>query len=445
MKIRLLKALLAFVAIGVVAAGVFTAWLAAAPGATDFLPNERPVALAQYTGPSPTGAPPELAGASLVARGEYLALAADCKACHTVPGDVPFAGGRAFELPFGTLYTPNITPDKATGIGDWSDADFLRAVHRGIGRDGQRLYPAFPYGSYALLTDEDVLAIKAYLLSLAPVQRETKPNTFSFPFDQRWTMMFWSALFVPDRRFEPVAQRPAPWNRGAYLVEAAAHCGECHTPRNLMFAMDTRRKFSGGQAEGWNAYNITSDPQSGIGTWTPAQLAGYLSSPHGSDAGIAAGPMAEAVELSLARLAPSDIDAMVSYLRTVPPIRDATLPKPRGPVLDTVATIADHPIGRRIFEGSCASCHAWSGAGAVVTQAHLTGLRAVNDPSAANVVKMVLAGSMDEASGRPLMPAFAGSLSDTEIAEVANYVTERFGSEPSHLTVRDVEKLRTGG
>ena len=434
--------LVAMLGLGLVAAA-FVAWLAMAPGPTDFLPGESPVDLARYAGPSPSGVPRELANASLVAKGEYLALAADCKACHTVPGGVAFAGGRAFTLPFGTLYTPNITPDKATGIGAWSDADFLRAVHRGIGRDGQRLYPAFPYDSYALLTDDDVLAIKAYLFSLAPVHRETRPNTFAFPFNQRWTMAFLSALFVPGSRFEPVARQSASWNRGGYLVEAAAHCGECHTPRNIAFAMDTRRKFAGGQAEGWNAYNITADPDTGIGAWTDGQLAGYLSSVHGSAAGVASGPMAEAVELSLSRLAPSDIEAMVTYLRSVPAIRDANLPKTAGPAPEsTQAGASDHPIGKRVFEGSCASCHAWTGAGALVAQATLTGNRAVNDPSAMNVVKMVLAGSTDADSGRPAMPGFAGSLSDTEIAEVANYVTARFGGAPSHATGEDVRKLR---
>ena len=442
MKRRLLLVVLV---LGLACAGL-VAWLATSPGPTNFLPEEAPIPLSKYAGPAPSGVPRELASASIVARGEYLTLAADCKACHTVPGGVPFAGGRAFALPFGTLYTPNITPDKETGIGNWSNADFLRAVHRGISRDGQRLYPAFPYDSYALLTDDDVIAIKAYLFSLPPVHREARPNTFSFPFNQRWTMMFWSALFVPGSRFEPVAQRSAQWNRGAYLVEAAAHCGECHTPRNLAFAMDTRRKFAGGQAEGWNAYNITSDPDSGIGLWTPAQLAGYLSSEHGSDAGVASGPMAEAVDLSLSRLVPSDIEAMVAYLRTVPAVRDARLARPAGTAPPTAAAgMSEHPIGKRVFEGSCASCHAWSGAGALVTQARLTGVRAVNDPSATNVAMMVLGGSMDAGSGRAPMPGFANSLSDTEIAEVANYVTGRFGAAPSHMTGEDVEKLRAGG
>ena len=444
MKSRLVRVVLLALFVLCLGGAGFAGWLALAPGATDFVAGAPPIPLASYAGAPPTGVPRELANASLVEKGEYLALAADCKACHTVPGDVPFAGGRAFTLPFGTLYTPNITPDKATGIGAWSDADFLRAVHRGIGRDGQRLYPAFPYGSYALLTDDDVLAIKAYLFSLAPVRRETRPNTFAFPFNQRWTMAFWSALFVPGSRFEPAARQSPQWNRGAYLVEAAAHCGECHTPRNIAFAMDTRRKFAGGQAEGWNAYNITADPETGIGDWSADQLAGYLSSPHGSAAGVASGPMAEAVELSLSRLAPSDIEAMVTYLRSVPAIRDASLQKAAGPASESAqAGAAGHPIGKRVFEGSCASCHAWNGAGALVTQATLTGNRAVNDPSAANVVKMVLAGSMDADSGRPLMPGFAGSLSDTEIAEVANYVTGRFGAAPSHATGDDVRKLRT--
>ena len=174
-----------------------------------------------------------LAQASLVERGEYLAKAADCMVCHTTPGGKEFAGGLGFKLPFGTLYSTNITPDKETGIGNYSDQDFLNAVHRGIRRDGARLYPAMPYTSYTYMTDDDALAIKAYLFSLPPVRAAAPENTLSFPFNQRWAMMFWSALFNPDTRFEPDTSKSPEWNRGAYLAEALAHCGECHTPRNL--------------------------------------------------------------------------------------------------------------------------------------------------------------------------------------------------------------------
>jgi mono/diheme cytochrome c family protein len=366
----------------------------------------------------------------------------DCEACHTAKGGAPFAGGRPFVLPFGTIYTPNLTPDRETGIGSWSDADFLNAVHRGISPVGSPYYPAFPYPSYTLLTDEDVLAIKAYLFSLKPVKQANRPNTFAFPYNQRWLMTIWGALFNPDHRFRPVEGQSAEWNRGAYLVEAAGHCGECHTPRNPMQALDQRRKFAGAAAEGWNAYNISADKVSGIGDWTDEDLTAYLSTGHAHGRGVASGPMGEAVELSLASLTKSDIAAIVTYLRSVPAVA-SDLPRLAGPapVAPQLEGI-DNPVGMRVFEGNCVGCHAWSGAGAAVAEAQLTGVRAVNDPSAANVVQMILGGGHRPGAPHPAMPGFGRAYSDAEIAAVANYVTARFGSTPSRVTPADVANLR---
>src|SRR6202050_3581743 len=232
--------------------------------------------VADYHGPDPTGVPASLAGADQIKRGEYLARAADCEVCHTAPGGAAFAGGLAIPLPFGTLYSTNITSDKETGIGNYSDADFLSALHRGIRRDGARLYPAMPYTSYTYISDDDALAIKAYLFSLPAVHAAPPENTLQFPFNQRWAMLFWSAVFNPDARFALYTSKSAEWNRGAYLAEALAHCGECHTPRNLAFALDNRKKFAGALAAGWRAFNITSDKRTGIGGWSDDQLASYL-------------------------------------------------------------------------------------------------------------------------------------------------------------------------
>ncbi|TWB59380.1 cytochrome c [Nitrospirillum viridazoti] len=425
----------------VVAGAAALARMVFLPGALDFASGHQ-VSLADFKGPSPTGVPKELANAALLERGAYLTAAADCQACHTAEGGPPYAGGRPFKLPFGTLYTPNITPDAETGIGRWSDADFLKAVHKGVAPGGRRLYPAFPYASYTLMTDEDVLAIKAYLFSLAPVRRENLPDTFAFPYNQRWLMIFWGLLFNPDHRFMPVAERGPEWNRGAYLVEGAAHCGECHTPRTPFQAMDTRRKFAGGQAEGWNAYNITPDVPSGIGGWSAEQIEAYLAHGHAKGKSVASGPMREAVELSFSKLSPSDIAAMRSYLQTVPAVH-TSLPAPAGPApREHGATVADNLDGKRMFEGACASCHAWSGAGVNSAEAQLTAKRALNDPSAANVALMILKGSGPQVAGRPYMPGFSGAYSDEEIAAVANYVTARFGAAPSKITPGDVAKLR---
>jgi mono/diheme cytochrome c family protein len=420
----------------------YVAWLALQPSPTGFAGGHH-VDLAAYEGPSPTGVAPELLHADPVTRGEYMTRMADCEACHTVNGGVPFAGGRPFKLPFGTIYTPNITPDRETGIGRWSDAEFVRAVHKGIGRGGKRLYPAFPYATYALMTDQDVLAIKTYLFSLKPVQRLTPPNTFVFPFDQRWLMAIWSNLFDRDTRFRPTRERSSQWNRGAYLVEATGHCAECHNPRNLMQALNQRQKFAGGQAEGWNAYNITSDRLSGIGAWSARDLADYLAKGHATGRGTASGPMREAVDLSLGKLVPNDIAAIVTYVRSVPAIRSAALPNVAGPAAALAsAGPSDNSVGKRIFQGNCASCHAWSGEGAILAEAQLTGSRSVNDPSAVNVAQMVLNGTGRSGRTLRLMPSFAAAYSDTEIASVANYVTARFGARASKVTAADVLKLR---
>ncbi|MDE1150220.1 MAG: cytochrome c [Azospirillaceae bacterium] len=434
-------AALAVVGVVAVAAAVVIIPMVFLPGQMAFAGKTVP--LSAYKGPSPTGVPAELANASLLERGAYLTAAADCQACHTVEGGTPYAGGRAFKLPFGTLYTPNITSDPDTGIGRWSDADFLKTLRDGVGPGGRHLYPALPYASYTLMTDDDLLAIKAYLASLPPVKRANRPDTFGFPYNQRWLMAFWGALYNPDHRFEPVAERSPEWNRGAYLVEGAAHCGECHTPRTLAQAMDTRHKLAGGQAEGWNAYNITPDQTSGIGTWSAAEIEAYLAHGHAKGKSVASGPMREAVTLSFSKLTASDITAIRTYLQTVPAVH-TDLPAPAGPAPKghDAAIVAGNIDGKRMFEGACASCHAWSGAGATSAEAQLTAKRAVNDPSAANVALMILKGSGAQKAGHPYMPSFAAAYSDAEVAAVANYVTGRFGAQASNLTAKDVEKLR---
>ncbi len=416
------------------------------PGSTDFAGGKR-VALADYHAANPTGVPAELASADIVQRGEYLARAADCEACHTAKGGVPYAGGLALILPFGALYSTNITPDKETGIGDYNDADFLNAVHKGIFRGGGRLYPAMPYPSYTAMTDADALAIKAYLFSLAPVHAPTPPNTLRFPYNQRWLMGVWSLLFNPDKRFEPNAERDAQWNRGAYLAEGMAHCGECHTPRNPLQALDNRKKFAGAVQAGWRAYNITGDRDSGVGAWSAGELAQYLAAGHADGRGTAAGPMGEAVDKSLSHLTQSDIAAMVAYLRSVPAIATPELPSPKptpAPAAHREGVAANvDPRGKAIFEGACASCHGWTGVNPLMPFATLTGGRAINDPAATNVAQIVLSGAQRQtAGGSAFMPPFGQTYSDTEIAAVANYVTARFGAKPSAITAAEVAKLR---
>ena len=419
-------------------------WMITGPGPLAFASGES-VALADYKGADPTGVPASLKNASLVERGAWLTKAADCQVCHTAKGGVPYAGGFAFTLPFGTIYSPNITPDKETGIGDWTDAQFLNAVHKGIDDEGKHLYPAMPYASYTYMTDADALAIKAYLFSLPPVHANIPENSLIFPFNQRWLMGFWNMFFAADTRFKPdTAQTPA-WNRGAYLAEALAHCGECHTPRNLAYGLDNRRKFAGEINAGWRAYNITGDRATGIGAWSDDALFQYLSTGHALDHGTAAGPMGEAVDQSFSHMPPEDIHALVAYLRTIPS-KNSDLPATLAPAAPASpkqgVTVAD-ARGKQIYEGACASCHSWTGVSAILPYATLTGARAVNDPTASNVAQTVIAG-VHRASpqGEVVMPAFGDAYSDTEIAAVANYVTARFGAKPSRLTPQDVANLR---
>jgi mono/diheme cytochrome c family protein len=436
-------ALLGLVAVAAVLFAGFY-WIAFGPGPTDFAGGKR-VVLVDFHGANPTGVPPELTGGDEIRRGEYLARAADCEACHTAKGGMPYAGGLALVLPFGTLYSTNITPDKETGIGDYRDADFLNAVHKGIGRGGRRLYPAMPYASYAAMTDADALAIKAYLFSLAPVHAPAPENTLRFPFKQRWLNGAWSLLFNSDKRFEPVLERDAQWNRGAYLVEAMAHCGECHTPRNPFEALDNRKMFTGAVQAGWRAYNITADRDSGVGAWSDDELAHYLATGHADRRGTAAGPMGEAVDKSLAHLTRGDIMAMVAYLRSVPAMATPDLPSPKlttAPASHREGVAANIDArGKAIFAGACASCHGWTGVSALTPVATLTGARAINDPTATNVAQIILSGGQRQ-TGHALMPPFGQSYSNTEVAAVANYVTARFGAKPSAITAEEVAKLR---
>jgi mono/diheme cytochrome c family protein len=434
----------------VLLAVVAGAWWALRAGDPSGFAKGKRVELAEFKGPDPTGAPPSLASADLVARGEYLTRAADCAACHTAPGGKPFAGGLPFKLPMiGTIYSTNITPDPATGIGAWSDKEFLRALHHGIGKDGKHLYPAFPYTSYALMTDNDVLAIKAYLLTLKPVSYTPPPNDVSFPFNQRYLMFFWNTLFKPSHRFRPNADQPTDWNRGAYLVEALGHCGDCHTPRNILFGLNNKRKFAGAIVQGWKAYNITPDHDWGIGSWSDEQLEGYLSIGHAEGRGSAGGPMSEVIDNSLRYLTGPDIKAIATYLKSVPDNRDGTdvaaAPTPSAPreVAEQPASPKASGPGLHVFEGACIGCHRFDGKGAVSNYASLIGGRTPNDPAGTNATQALIGGThLRIGKTASFMPDFGNGYSDHEIAAVVNYLTGQFGARASTLSPQEVAKQR---
>jgi mono/diheme cytochrome c family protein len=405
------------------------------------------------TAPPIAGAP---ASADLVARGEYLTRAADCVACHTVPDSgQPFAGGVPFKLPFGTIYSSNISADPKDGIGSYGDDDFVRAVREGIRKDGQHLYPAFPYTSYTQLSRNDVLAIKAYLMSLPAIAQPNRPNELGFPFNQRWAMSFWNAAFFKSQRFVPDASKPEQWNSGAYLATALGHCGECHTPRNFGFGLEHGRELAGEELQGWRAYNITSDSKFGIGSWSDSEIVGYLTTGLAPAHASAGGPMGEAVAHSLQFLNPRDGAALVAYLRTVP-AHDGKQPVTVDPKPATLAgstsllpgpdELKADTQGLKLFEGACASCHDWNGAGRETPYASLIGSRGVNDKDAVNVTQIIIHGSKYRVGDNDVfMPAFGDAYSDTEISALANYVVAHFGGKPGTVTPQQVAKRRELG
>jgi mono/diheme cytochrome c family protein len=398
--------------------------------------------------------PVTAAGGDLVKRGEYLARAGDCVACHTADKARPFAGGLPINTPFGTIVTPNITPDPDTGIGQWSDADFLRAMHEGIGKGGERLYPAFPYAEYTKVTDQDVLAIRAYLNTLTPIHYTPPGNSLKFPFNQRWLMVFWNLFNFTEGRFVPDPKQSAEWNRGAYLVQGLAHCEECHTPRNFTQGLKTSSRFSGAVQAGWHAYNITSDKNSGVGNWSDDELVSYLSTGAAPGRANAAGPMAEVVADSTQYLTREDLGSIVAYLRAVPPISGGES-RPRdqwGNPADDVTALrgtAVHAVnGAQLFVANCASCHSWTGqgVGASAPGAYPSLIHnSVVGASDANNLAMVILHGVTRTTKQAdvLMPAFASQLTDDQVAAITNYVTKQFGNPQSTVTADQIGKLRT--
>lgn len=415
---RTIKGILGVAALLAVGFGVY-AWHVDGRGAEDGASVDGPLAL--------TGTPVE--------RGRYLAAAADCVACHTAPGGTPYAGGLPFRLPFGTIYSSNLTPDAATGIGGWSDEDFLRAVRSGVGRGGRHLYPAHPYTSYAGMARNDVLAIKAYLASLAPAANRVPDSDLSFPFSQRGLLPAWNALFLDNRRFVPAADHDQDWNRGAYLANALGHCGECHTPRNFAYALRDGQALHGAITRGWKAYDITAGA-TGLAAWSAADVEAYLERGHAAGHGSATGPMLEVVAYSTSQLTAQDRQALVRYL-----LAGRTEASAATPAV-TPAAIAADGVGGTLYAGTCAGCHALDAGGAVGSFSDLGGARSVRDPEGTNVLKLLAEGSPHGLGATMAMPAFARGYSDSERAALANFVLAHWGGLAPRLTPNDARRAR---
>jgi mono/diheme cytochrome c family protein len=378
--------------------------------------------------PAASAAAPASDPAALIARGKYLTDAADCMPCHSGPNHAPFSGGLVLNTPFGGLASPNITPDKETGIGNWTDKQFWNAIHYGTmpGRSylvfPNYIYPAMPFTSYTKLSYQDVMAIKAYLFSLAPVSAAPTPNTMMFPFSQRPVLLGWRILFF---RSGPMHMDPA-WSddikNGAYLTEALGHCGECHTPRNIMSGLIADQSLAGAHIDAYYAPNISSDKTYGIGGWSQDDLVSYLYAGGNADKGSAFGPMGEVVQYSLSQIPKTDVQDIALYLQTITP------PRSTPPGAGTAEALADaNSIGAKIYASNCAGCHQANGTGRPPIIPGLAGNNAVTAAAPTNVIGAVLNGLGPWNHG-PAMPAFAAGLSDTEIAAVTNYVRTQWGN-----------------
>jgi mono/diheme cytochrome c family protein len=431
---------------GVFAAVLGVAGLAASQGGSALpespvQPPLPPLPAHPVTTPTPVGflaqpVPDSTPNAEQVRRGQALTIAGDCMSCHLRPGGEPFAGGYGLNTPFGVIYSPNITSDKDTGIGAWTGDEFYRAMHDGIGRHGENLYPAFPYPNFSKASRADDDAILAYLKTTPAVHYTAPGNRLPFPLNIRFMVKGWNLFFFHPKPFATDPSQSAEWNRGAYLVNGFGHCGGCHTPKNFLAADKAHQDFQGGTLENWTAPNLTGSPRSGLAAWSVDDVTEYLKTGRNARAG-AGGTMAEVVTYSTALMSDQDRHAIAVYLKSLPVTAERDAGTPDAGAMKR---------GAAIYSDACASCHLENGVGqpryfpplghdAVVQQADPTGLE-----------HLILAGSrIAPTPTRPsplTMPSFAWKLTDAQIADVATYVRNSWGNQAAPISASKVRHLR---
>lgn len=375
---------------------------------------------------------------SMIERGRYLAAAADCFACHTVPGtDKPYAGGRAIETPFGNIVSANITPDQDTGIGSWSDDQFDNALRHGIRPDGSRLYPAMPYTAYTKMPREDVLAIRAYLRTIKPIRNAPDRDTLPFPFNIRTAMRGWNMLFFTPGEFKPDPMKSPEWNRGAYLVTGPGHCGACHTPKNAFGGDKDGQALQGSPLQGWFAPNITNDNLTGLGIWSNEDVMQYLRTGHNRITA-ATGPMAEEIEHASSKMTDADLKSIAVYLKSIP--GDTKSPAPlaqNDPAMKA---------GEAIYRDQCAACHMIDGKGVANLFPSLADASMLRSRDPRSAIRLVLRGvrsvSTKEEPTAPGMPSFSRQLKDDEIAAVLTYARNAWGRAAPPVAPADVAAAR---
>jgi mono/diheme cytochrome c family protein len=372
-----------------------------------------------------------------IAHGKALTEAADCASCHTADPAKPFAGGKRIDTPFGGIYSPNLTPDRETGIRAWSDADFVRALRYGVAPDGSRYYPAFPYPNFTKMTRQDIQAIRAYLATLEPVRNAPPPPELRWPLNYRVVMRAWNYLFFRPGIFEPNQQKSAEWNRGGYLVTGAAHCGACHTPKNLFGADKRGLAFGGGLVQGWFAPRLDNAERSGLKSWSVDDLVEYLSSGRNTKSH-ADGLMAEMVVNSTSKMSDADVRAIAVYIKDLPAgaPEPAVTPPPQG----------DMTAGAAVYAHACVSCHEADGSGAPRIYPPLPGNANLQSADPSSTLRIILDGAQTVTTPRApnagSMPAYAKQLSDQEVADVANYIRNSWGNAAPPVTPAQVRKAR---
>ncbi|CAG9229356.1 Alcohol dehydrogenase (quinone), cytochrome c subunit [Paraburkholderia sabiae] len=389
-------------------------------------------------------------------RGEYVAKAGDCAGCHTAVEGKPYAGGLGLASPFGTIMSSNITPDRQSGIGQYTYEEFARALREGVARGGKRLYPAMPYASFAKVNDDDMHALYAYMMQgVAPVAQPTPPSHVAFPFNQRWTLRFWQLAFAPKGVYTPRAGRDAQWNRGAYLVQSLGHCGACHTPRGAGFQErgydeSTKTYLTGGVNDHWFAPNLTGDNGSGLGRMNEADIASFLKTGHAGGV-IAYGSMVEQIEDSSQYLTNADAQAIAHYLKSLPAQNSSGTYTPhvepaRSPV--NGSRVPDElSLGFNVYRGFCASCHREDGMGVPNAFPSLAGNPSVLTEDTTSLIRLLVEGgnSPSTLTGPPRqsMPGFAATLADVQIAQVLTYIRSAWGNNAQPITANDVSSLRS--
>ena len=401
-------------------------------------------------------------------RGAYVMRAGDCMACHTAEGGAPLAGGRAINSPMGAIWATNITPDKETGIGNWTLDQFRAALVDGLDEHGKHLYPAMPYENYRFMSESDIRALYDHLMhEVKPVKHEVQATELSFPFNLRFGIRAWNWLALKgDSQFKPAGSDPLQ-ARGQYLVEGAGHCAACHSPRTAFMTQDGTRTgegnyLKGGVLDGWTAPALHG-PSSPIRTWRTAELAAYLGT--GRNAHSAAnGEMGMAVAHSLAYLNDRDLGAIAAYLKglngeavgdipgQVAPVGPHATPAAKADEAGAAtakmltAASADMPLGPRLYLDNCAACHFVSGKGAAEIFPELQGNALVTAADATPLIGIILHGaSLPSTERRPMrlvMQGYADRLNDDEVAALASFVRAGWGNQAKPVTASQVSKVR---